>query len=172
MDIRYIVAKIVYEVIAKYLPSSYEKWNHPSWVLRTWCMRRLLKKIGINSGVGRKAIVDKNVCLGDNSGIGSNCELRGTVIIGNNVLMASDVVIYTVSHQFMEKSRLILEQGVTNEAPVIIDDDVWIGRRVMIMPGVTINKGAVIAAGAVVTKDVPPYALVGGVPAKVIKFRV
>ena len=55
--------------------------------------------------------------------------------------------------------------------PITIGDDVWIGRRVMLLPGVSIGKGAVIGAGAVVTKDVPEFAVVGGVPAKIIKWR-
>ena len=64
-----------------------------------------------------------------------------------------------------------MEQGNTDVAPVVIGDDCWIGRRVMIMAGVTIGEGCVIAAGAVVTKDIPPYSVVGGIPAKVIKNR-
>ena len=66
----------------------------------------------------------------------------------------------------------MMEQGSTEPAPVVIGDDVWIGRRAIIMPGVRIGNGCVIGAGAVVTKDVPPYCVVGGVPAKIIKKRV
>lgn len=65
----------------------------------------------------------------------------------------------------------ILEQGTDEDKPVYIGNDVWIGRRAMIMPGVHIGDGAVIAAGGIITKDVPPYSVVGGVPAKVIKYR-
>lgn len=172
MKLRYVFAKIMYKCFAVYLPGSYAKWNIPFTKIRVWCVCKMCTCVqGGRIYVGRGAIIDKNVSIGSNSGIGSYCELRGKVIIGNNVLMASEVVIYTVSHQFMDRKKLIIEQGVTNEAPVVIEDDVWIGRRVMIMPGVTIHKGAVIGAGAVVTKDVPAYALVGGVPAKVIKYR-
>ena len=64
-----------------------------------------------------------------------------------------------------------LQQGNEIEQPVIIEDDVWIGARVTILPGCRICKGSVIAAGAVVTRDVPPYTIVGGVPARFIKNR-
>ena len=63
------------------------------------------------------------------------------------------------------------EQGFSEALPVVIGDDVWIGRRAMIMPGVKIGNGVVVAAGAVVTKDVPDFAIVGGVPAKILKIR-
>ena len=65
----------------------------------------------------------------------------------------------------------MMEQGFEEERPVIIGDDVWIGDRVMILPGVEIGRGAVLAAGAVVTRDVPPYAVAAGVPARVIRDR-
>lgn len=172
MGIKSIIAKVIYKTMATYLPASYANWNWLSWELRSWCVHQMCTCVqGGRIRCGRKAIIDKRVTLGSNSGIGSYCELRGNITIGDNVLMASDVVIYTVSHSFIDKNRLIIEQGDMEEKPVIIHDDVWIARRVMIMPGVTIHRGAVIAAGAVVTKDVPPYALVGGVPARVIKYR-
>ena len=65
----------------------------------------------------------------------------------------------------------MIQQGYTEMKPVYIDDDVWIGRRVLIMPGVHIGTGAIIAAGSVVTKNVEPYSIVGGNPAKHIKYR-
>jgi maltose O-acetyltransferase len=65
----------------------------------------------------------------------------------------------------------MIEQGFTKSTYIIIDDDVWIGDRVTILPGVHIYSHSIIAAGAVVTKDVPEYAVVGGVPAKIIKYR-
>ena len=63
------------------------------------------------------------------------------------------------------------QQGNQKEQPVTIMDDVWIGARAIILPGVTIGQGAIVAAGAVVTKDVPPFAIVGGVPARLIDYR-
>ena len=65
----------------------------------------------------------------------------------------------------------MMEQGFEEERPVVIGNDVWIGDRVIILPGVHVGDGSILAAGAVVTKDVPPYAIVGGVPAKLIRMR-
>lgn len=96
---------------------------------------------------------------------------RGQISIGKNVLIGPYVIIYSTNHIFDNTCMSINEQGQTEE-PVIIEDDVWIGARSVILPGVIIGKGAVIAAGAVVTKNVEPYSIVGGVPAKFIKYRV
>ena len=90
--------------------------------------------------------------------------------IGDKVRIGLRVNIITNNHVFMDHERPIMEQGSAC-APVIIKDDVWIGVNATILPGVTVGKGSVIGAGAVVTKDVKPYTVVGGVPAKKIKNR-
>lgn len=163
--------KIIYKGIATKLPDSYSRLNAFSWWLRKICARKILKKAGNHICVGRHAKISERVSIGENSGIGRNCELYGEVIIGDNVLMASDVVIYTQNHEYINKNIPIIKQGTTEEKKVIIGNDVWICRRAMIMPGVIVGDGAVIAAGAVVTKNVEPYAIVGGVPAKKIGER-
>lgn len=169
--IRQLIGKLVYKSIACYLPQSYIKVNRISHKMRAWCGKMIFSECGTNIGIGRNSKINEKISIGNNSGIGEKCCIYGEVHIGNDVLMASEVVIYTQNHNYMLRDSLILKQGVSEEQPVYIGDDVWIGRRVMIMPGVTIGNGAVIAAGAVVTKDVPEYSLVGGVPAKVIKYR-
>ena len=95
----------------------------------------------------------------------------GPVMIGKDVMMASEVIILTANHTFDRLDIPMRLQGARDVKPVRIGDDVWIGMRSIILPGVQIGRGAVIGAGAVVTKDVPEYAVVGGNPAKVIKFR-
>ena len=85
-------------------------------------------------------------------------------------MMGPDVVILTNSHIFTDISLPMRCQGET-VAPVYIGDDVWIGTRVIILPGVRIGNGVIIGAGAVVTKDIPDYAVVGGIPAKIIRYR-
>lgn len=109
--------------------------------------------------------------IGDNSGIGVNCELHGEVNIGNNVLMAPECIFYTVNHEFSKVDVPIGMQGNSNMQPIVVGDDVWLGRRVMVMPGVSIGDHSIVAAGSVVTRNVPSYSIVGGVPAKVIKKR-
>ncbi len=92
-------------------------------------------------------------------------------MIGNNVMMAPDVVILTQNHKFDRRDIPMIEQGFKDEQPVAICDDVWIGVRVIILPGVTVGKGTILASGAIVTKDVPEYAIVCSNPARVIKER-
>lgn len=85
-------------------------------------------------------------------------------------MMGPEVVILTNSHKFNSVDVPMNKQGSFIE-PVVIGNDVWIGTRAIILPGVRIGNGVIIGAGAIVTKDVPDYAVVGGVPAKIIRFR-
>ena len=109
--------------------------------------------------------------IGDRSGVGINAKMHGKVVIGKDVMMGPDCIIYTKNHAFCDTTIPMNKQGFSAEKPVIIGDDVWIGGRVIILPGVHVGKGAIIGAGAVVTKDVPEYAVVGGNPAKILKYR-
>ena len=97
--------------------------------------------------------------------------MYGPVTIGNDVMMGPEMVIYTSGHKTDRIDIPMRLQGGTEVEPVTIGNDVWIGRRVMIMPGVSIGNGCVIGAGTVVTKDVPDYCVVAGVPAKIVKER-
>lgn len=94
----------------------------------------------------------------------------GGVTIGNRVLIGYRTQILSTNHVIPDKSRRIFDSG-HEKKPVLIDDDVWIGANCIILPGVTIGEGAVIAAGSIVTKSVNPFSIVAGVPAKVIKSR-
>jgi len=92
------------------------------------------------------------------------------VEIKNQVRIAPRCNIVSNNHRFKDKDKPIMEQGMDNK-PVFIDNDVWVGINVTILPGVRIGKGSIVAAGSVVTKDVEAGSVVGGVPAKVIKMR-
>lgn len=170
--LKLVLGYVLYRLIATHLPQSYLKINKFSHILRAQSGKLIFANCGKNIAIGRKAIINKNISIGNRSGIGEKCEILGTCVIGNNVLMAPECIIHTINHKYMKKNELIIDQGTTEELPVVIGDDVWIGRRVMILPGVKIGNGAVIAAGSVVVKDVPPYSLVGGNPAKIIKERI
>lgn len=111
------------------------------------------------------------VVLGNHSGIGVRASIAAGTRIGNDVMMGPDCQIFATTHRFDRTDIPMRLQGATPPRPATIEDDCWIGSRVIIMPGVLVGHGSVIAAGAVVTRDVPPYAVVGGVPAKVIKYR-
>jgi acetyltransferase-like isoleucine patch superfamily enzyme len=104
--------------------------------------------------------------LGDQVDIGEFTHLRanGGIRIGSRVLIAANVTITTREHPVA-----LPRWGVTSDAPIVIEDDVWIGAGAIVLPGVTIGRGSVVAAGAVVTADVPPFTVVGGVPARTIK---
>lgn len=108
-----------------------------------------------------------NVFVGDFSSINAN---DAQISIGNNVAIGPMCLIQGANHRFQSRERPIVEQG-HEPSFVIIEDDVWIGGHCVILPGVRVHSGAVLAAGAVVSKDVPPLAVVGGVPARVIRFR-
>ncbi len=114
------------------------------------------------------------IIIGDDVGISTNvmviADCGGTIKIGNHVLIASNVVIRAANHNYKKRSELIKNQGHTS-GTIIIGDDVWIGSNAVILPNVNIGNGVVVAAGAVVTKDVDPYSVVAGVPAKKIGER-
>ncbi|MGF9964010.1 acyltransferase [Bacillus rhizoplanae] len=141
--------------------------------LKGFCLKNIFKNIGENINVRSNISYHsgKNISIGDNSGIGDRCFLQDIdeITIGNNVLMGPEVLIYTANHKH-KRDQLIIEQGIYTKK-VVIQDDVWIGTRAIILPGVTIGEGAVVAANAVVTKDVEPYSIVGGSPAKKIGER-
>lgn len=115
----------------------------------------------INNAVGE-------VIIGDHTRIGLHNTIIGPVTIGNHVNLAQGITVTALNHNFDDSDKRIDEQGVST-TPVVIEDDIWIGANAVILPGVTIGHHSVVAAGAVVTKNVPPHSLVAGVPAKIIK---
>ncbi|HFG1781781.1 acyltransferase [Vibrio cholerae] len=114
----------------------------------------------------------KNLSVGVDSGLGLNAKIncQEKVMIGNRVLMGPDVMIFTSDHVWCDIDKTYFNKGTVNEA-VIIEDDVWIGARAIILKGVKIGKGATIAAGSVVTRNVESMSIVGGVPARLIKTK-
>ena len=132
----------------------------------------MLENCGKNVNIESGAAFSPKVTLGDYSGIGINAKIYGTCHIGRYVMMGTDVTIITRNHRFDRTDIPMMEQGFEEERPVYIGNDVWIGDRALILPGVHIGDGSIIAAGAVVTKDVSPYSIVAGVPARKIRDRL
>ncbi len=115
----------------------------------------------INNGVGP-------VFIGNHTRIGLGCVVIGPVTIGNDVMLAQNIVLSGLNHTYTDIALSIAAQPVTT-APIIVEDEVWIGANSVITAGVTIGKHSVIAGGSVVTKSVAPYTIVAGNPAKPIK---
>lgn len=141
----------------------------PLHFVRRFFYRLTGVKIGSGSAIhtGARFYNPENISIGQDSIIGEGVVLDGRdkLQIGNHVDIATEVMIYNAQHDIEDPDFSALSE------PVTIEDYVFIGPRSIILPGVTIGKGAIIAAGSVVTKDVNQYEVVGGVPAKVIKER-
>lgn len=167
--IRKKILFILYGLTAKWLPIS--QHSSLSKKFRVFWAKKIITTCGKNVNIERGSFFTPQLEIGDNSGIGINCEVYGPVKIGDNVMMGPEVVIYTRNHKIEQTDIPIQAQGYTEDAPVIIGNDVWIGRRVIILPGTRIGNGCVIGAGAVVTRDLPSFSVSGGVPARVIKMR-
>ena len=115
----------------------------------------------INNAVG-------DVIISDHTRVGIHNTIIGPVSIGSHVNLAQGITVTALNHNFADTEKRIDEQGVST-TPVVIEDDVWIGANAVVLPGVRIGTHSVVAAGAVVTKDVPPHSIVAGIPAKIIK---
>ena len=115
----------------------------------------------INNGVG-------DVLIGDRTRIGLSNTIIGPVKVGNDVRLAQNVVLSGLNHNYAEIDSPIHEQGVSTK-PIEIEDESWIGANVVIVPGVTVGKHSIVAAGSVVTKDIPAYSVAAGNPARVLK---
>lgn len=116
----------------------------------------------INNGVG-------DVIIGQRTRIGLGCTVIGPVTIGNDIMFAQNIVVSGLNHGYQDINLPPSQQPVETK-PIIIEDNVWIGANSVITAGVTVGKQAIVAAGSVVTKDVAPFSIVAGNPAKTIKF--
>lgn len=115
----------------------------------------------INNGVG-------DVIIGNNTRIGLSNTIIGPVKIGNGIMFAQNIVVSGLNHSYQDISMSIHDQPVTT-AEIIIEDEAWIAANSVIVAGVKIGKHSVVAAGSVITKDVPPYSIAAGNPARLIK---
>lgn len=119
----------------------------------------------MNVGTGAKFGKGFNIEIGDYSGIGINCVVPENIFIGNYVMMGPNVTVYDSNHNFSRLDVPMVFQGTSRVGKTIIEDDVWIGSNVIILPGRIVRKGTIVGAGSVVTKDFPEYSIVAGNPA-------
>lgn len=168
---------ILFYGFANHLPNSYSyPFGNISNRLRIFICKRIFKKCGRVSTINKNVYFGngRDIVIGDYSGIGANCSLPNDIEIGKYVMMGPDLYCITFGHEVADTEKPMCFQGQIEKpigSNIIIEDDVWIGAKVIISKRRKIGKGSILAAGAVVTKDVPEYAIVGGNPAKVIKYR-
>ena len=144
--------------------------------MRRICCKLIFKSIGKGVNIERNVYFgfSTKVEIGNYSGLGANMNVMGVnnLVIGDNVMTAPEINIHGNGHRFERLDIPMRLQGDTERTDLMICDDVWIGRRVTILPNCNrIGKSAIIGACSVVTKDVPDYAIVAGNPAKIIKYR-
>lgn len=164
---------VLYYGLFMYLPDSRE-FGGVLWMFaRRYCCRHIFKYCGKNVNIKRKSVFGsgRNLEIGDNSNLGPNCCVPGNTIIGKDVMMGPNVYILQRNHAFERIDIPMIEQGYTENKQTIIEDDVWIGRDVLMTPGRRIRKGTIIAGGTVLCKDFDEYSIVGGNPSKLIKKR-
>jgi maltose O-acetyltransferase len=162
-----------YYLFISRLPHS--RFSRLSNRIRVWYLCRILK---IMQPGGEQTYVEHHVFIGGPGRVkfGKSCQINENTFIqeadiGSYVMIAPNVAIISSMHNHARLDIPMIFQGTATDRKVVIEDDVWLGRNVVVMPGVTIGRGSIVAAGAVVTGDVPEYTVVGGVPARVIRDR-
>lgn len=159
--------------LVRHLPASNTRFTGWTAALRRAVCRGLFRSCGREVNIERGAYFGDGslLALGDRSGLGVDCQIYGQVTIGRDVMMGPEVILLTRNHGFDRTDLPMMDQKDAEERPIVIGDDVWIGTRAILLPGVTVGRGAIVGAGAVVTADVPPRAIVGGNPARIIRYR-
>lgn len=166
---------LFYYFFAQHLPTSYryQLLGKLGKLCRAMACKRLFRMCGrqVNVEQGANFYTGWEVEIGDHSSLGIRCRVPFNLKVGKDVMMGPDVIVIGENHQFANCDLPMRLQGYKEYPPVRIEDDVWIGARVIILPGLKIGRGAIIGAGSVVTRDVPSYAICAGNPARIIRFR-
>ncbi|NRB37444.1 MAG: acyltransferase [Pseudomonadales bacterium] len=164
---------LAYYSLIQFLPMQPFPGYRFFYLLRCFFVKRIIKSCGEKVVVKSKCYFGNGdrLSVGARSQMGQNARLGGTITIGEDVLMGPEVVMMATSHAFDRVDIPINQQGSSVEQPIVIGDDVWIGTRAIILPGVQIGSHSIVAAGSVVTKSCEPYSIIGGTPAKLIKMR-
>lgn len=167
------IALILYYLIASKLPESDSPFAFGAKAFRRCLCRWIFDSSGDSFNIEKGVFFGggDGISIGSRSGIGIRARIQGPLTIGDDVMMGPDVLIYTRNHNAHRTDIPMIEQGDSEAFPVSIESDCWIGARVIILPGVTIGRGSIVAAGAVVSRSIPPYSIAAGVPAKIIRSR-
>lgn len=170
MNIKRLFFYFLYVVIGTKLPPSHAPYSLGLHNLRNFFVRHAIRSCGNGVVLEQNIHLSPHIEIGNNVFVDEDVKIRRETIIGNNVLIASGVQLVTVDHIFTDTEKPICFQG-ESISRIVIGDDVWIGTNAIILPGVNLGSHSIVAAGAVVTKNVPEWAIVGGVPARVLKYR-
>ncbi len=161
---------LLYNLVAKNLPMSCMPYSYGFRNFRNFLFRKSIISCGRGVRIEQNVYMSPSIHVGNNVVISENVKIRANTTIGDDVLIGPGVHIITANHGFLRLDIPIrLQEETQND--VKIGSDVWIGTNSIILPGINIDAHAIIAAGAVVTKDVPEFAVVGGNPAKLLKKR-
>lgn len=171
-----MIYQVIYYGLAKHLPkSTMSVIGKMSTGLRHWCCKHMFASCGKNLNVEKGAYfgTGKDINVGANVGFGKNFVMHNRILdVDDYLMMGEDVLFLGGGHCYDRLDVPMGEQSSKEKTPLHIAGDVWIGSRAIVLPGCkSIGHGAIIGAGAVVTKDVPDYAIMGGNPAKVLKYR-
>lgn len=174
LSVRKLLWLALFYLVANRLPNTPMPGSGLGMRLRIMCVRRIFKHAGasikvhgdVNFGTG------VSVSLGNYSSLNRGCWMGNDTVLGDHVMMGPEVVILSGSHNFERTDIPMVLQGAPVRDPVVIGNDVWIGTRTIILPGVRIGDHAIIGAGSVVTRDVEDWSIVAGNPARLIKKRV
>jgi maltose O-acetyltransferase len=169
----YLVRFALFYGFVRHLPNSNVPLGGLWRRIRYIVCRPMFQYCGENVNIEHGAWVGafRSISIGSNSDIGIHASVGRGARIGSNVMMGGDVLILTMNHRTSSTETPMIQQGHECTEPVTIGDDVWIGARAIIVPGVTVGSGSIIAAGAVVSRDVPENAIVAGNPARIVRYR-